>query len=280
MHSDVRDPASQGRDHGDPPEREAEVTVLASAAAGIRPGARVFPLDRSLRGQHSLVGAEVAVTASLIDMLPVSRTVAVAVLPDLAVEPVVAPVLAAVRGILGQPGDSPSTLTIAVAGSDAVTMYNLPVDAVGEAMVEAVAVGRRTGLTTPLGNCVLLLQRFLPATASAVVHASHRPHLPVGVAGRWGLESTGAADTFEVAASGDGVRGTLADKPTATVVTGGGTRTVALPENWRHRASLTRDTVRRLATMSRNAAVAAGRPLALEFAMSGRTPTLLRVRPD
>jgi hypothetical protein len=129
------------------------------------------------------------------------------------------------------------------------------------------------------GNCVLLLQRFVPAGASAVVHASPARRRPVRVDCRWGFtETSSPADTFEVPADGP-VTEKLAWKPTAHVVAPGGTRTVRLPVRWRDRYSLGLETVRRLATLSRDAAVATGRPLSLDIAMGPRGPVVLRCRP-
>jgi len=159
-------------------------------------------------------------------------------------------------------------------------MYNQHVDALPEALVEAIAAARRCGLVTPTGNCVLLLQRFVPPTASAVVHVSPDRAVPVLIDGRWGLtEDRSAADTFEVPADGT-VRQSLAWKPTASLAAGGGTHTVPLPTSWRNRYSINRGTVRQLAAMSRDAAVSVGRSLSLDIALEGRGPVVLRCRPS
>ena len=159
-------------------------------------------------------------------------------------------------------------------------MYNQHLDALPEAIVECVAAGRRCGLVTVHGNCVLLLQPFVPVSASAVVTASPARGVPVRVDGRWGLtEASSPADTFEISADGSTLREALAWKPRANVVAHGGTRSVSLPESWRGRYSLDRATVRRLATLSRNAAVTAGRALTLDVALGRRSPFVLRCRP-
>jgi hypothetical protein len=231
----------------------------------------------------AVVGDEVALTARLLDQLPVAPAVVVVVAPDVTVQSCVDELLPGVRGMLGALG----TVTVNVACpmptapelAGELAMYNQPADALPEALVEAVAAGRRCGLTTIEGNCVLLLQRFVPANASAVVHASPYRGTPVHVDGRWGLtERWSPADEFVV--DGAGVRETLAWKPTASMAAGGGTHTVATPEGLRRQGSLRRDTVRQLAALGKDAAVTAGRRLALDIALGEYGPVVLRCRPS
>jgi len=269
----------------------SDISVLAGALGGhgeLRLGARVFPLRRWMARRHAVVGAEVAVTARLLEALPVSPTVVIVVAPDVAVDGVVTDLLAAAHGMLPEPGEAPGSLTLGVASPEPVragtagrlAMYNQHLDALPEAIVECVAAARRCGLVTAHGNAVLLLQPFVPVSASAVVAASPVRGTPVRVDGRWGLtEASSPADTFEISADGSTVREALAWKPQANVVAPGGTRSVNLPASWRSRASLDRGTVRRLATLSRNAAVTAGRPLTLDVALGRRAPVVLRCRP-
>lgn len=268
----------------------SDISVLAGAAGRhgrgeLRLGARVFPLRRWMARRHAVVGAEVAVTARLLDQLPVSPTVVIVVAPGVAVGGVINELLAAAHGMLDR---APGPLTLGIASPEPVragtagrlAMYNLHLDALPEAVVESVAAGRRCGLVTVHGNCVLLLQAFVPVSASAVVAASPARGVPVRVDGRWGLtEASSPADTFEISDDGSTLREALAWKPRANVVAHGGTRSVSLPESWRGRCSLDHATVRRLATLSRNAAVTAGRPLTLDVALGRRAPVVLRCRP-
>lgn len=287
MQSEVRAPdersSGQVADHG------SDVSVLAAAGgASLRLGARVFPLKRWMARRHALVGAEVGVTAGLLDQLPVGPTVVMVVAPEVEIDVVIDQLLSAAHGMLTLHGNGSGALTVGVASPDPVkagtagrlAMYNLRLDALPEALLEAVAAGRRCGLTTALGNCVLLLQQFVPVTASAVVHAHPDRRWPVRVDGRWGLtEESSPADTFEVPGDGAAIREQLVWKPTAHVVAHGGTHTVSVPVSWRYRYSLGRATVRQLAAMSRDAAVAAGRPLSLDVALGASGPVVLRCRP-
>ncbi len=272
-----------------------DISVLAgipgeasSGHGALRLGARVFPLRRWMARRIPMVGTEVAVTASLLDQLPSGPTVVIVVAPDVAADAVVDQLLPAAHGMLSRHGADTGPLTVGIASPEPVrsatagtlAMYNQHLDALPEALVESVAAGRRCGLVTAHGNCVLLLQRFVPATASAVVHASPSRAVPVHVDGRWGLtEASSPADTFEVPADGARIREQLAWKPNAHVVAHGGTHSVSLPESWRRRYSLGRGTVRRLAALARNAAVTAGRPLTLDVALGGHGPVVLRCRP-
>lgn len=262
------------------------VSVLAGSTGSLRLGVRVFPLARWMARRHALVGAEVGVTASLADQLPVAPTVVIVVEPDVDVDTVVDELLPAAHGMLPPPGAGPLTLGLASpvpvrpGSAGALAMYNLHLDPLPEALVEAAAAGRRCGLTTAHDHTVLLLQRFVPATASAVVHAHPDRRRPVRIDGRWGLtEASSPADTFEVPADGTAVRERLAWKPTAHVTAHGGTGTVSLPVTWRYRYSLDRGTVRQLAALSRNAAVTARRPLSLDVALAATGPVVLRCRP-
>jgi hypothetical protein len=102
----------------------------------------------------------------------------------------------------------------------------------------------------------------------------------VRVEGRWGLtEASSPADTFEVPADGSAIVETVAWKPAAHVAAHGGTQSVSLPVSWRYRYSLGRATVRELASLSRGAAVTAGRALTLDVALGGPGPVVLRCRP-
>ena len=265
------------------PPTEAEITVLAAARGALRAGIRVFTLGRWMARRPAVVGDEVAVTARLLDQLPVVPAVVVVVAPGVAVQSCVDDLLPGVRGMLGTLGAF--TVNVACPGPTApdmagvLAMYNQPVDALPEALVEAVEAGRRCGLTTADGSCVLLLQRFVPGDASAVVHASPHRTTPVHVDGRWGLtDRWSAADEFVV--DGARVRETLAWKPTASVAAAGGTHTVATPEKLRRQGSLPRDTVRQLAAMAKDAAVTAGRRLVLDIVLGEHGPVVLRCRPS
>jgi hypothetical protein len=274
-----------------PADVGSNISVLAGASAGrgaLRLGARIFPLDAGPARRHAMVGAEVAVTASLLGRLPTVPTVVIVVAPGVAADAVVDRLLPAAHGMLFPPDADPGPLTLGIASPDPVrsatagtlAMYNQHLDALPEALVEAVAAGRRCGLVTAHGNCVLLLARFVPATASAVVHASPARDVPVRIDGRWGLtEASSPADTFEVPADGSAIVEKAAWKPTAHVVAHGGTQSVSLPVSWRYRYSLDRATVRELASLSRAAAVTAGRALTLDVALGGHGPVVLRCRP-
>jgi hypothetical protein len=161
-----------------------------------------------------------------------------------------------------------------------LSMYNQHVDALPEALVEAVAAGRRCGLTTLTGNCVLLVQQFVPAVASAVVRVRPGLGTSVRIDGRWGLaEHRSAADTFEVAADGATVVETVALKPTASYAAAGGTHTVTMSESAQRQVSIERDTVLQLASMARDAAAAAGTPLLLDILLGDQGPVVVRCRP-
>jgi hypothetical protein len=235
--------------------------------------------------QSGVVGDEVAVTASLLDQLPVAPSVVVVVAAGVGTSAFVDEVLFGVRGMLDL--EHPVTVGVACpapveAGlAGRLSMYNQHADALPEALVEAVAAGRRCGLTTLSGNCVLLVQQFVPAVASAVVHASPVRGTPVRIEGRWGLaEQRSSADTFEVPADGGTVVETLAWKPTASVAAAGGTHTVATPDGWERRNSIGQDTVLQLAAMSRDAAVSAGTPLSLDIVLGDQGPVVVRCRPS
>jgi hypothetical protein len=261
------------------------VSVLADAVAGTpdgpRLGARLYPLRPWMARRHGVVGAEVALTARLLGHLPTGPAVVIVVAPGVAASAAAAPLPPVVAGMLA-PGPmtvgvaSPGPVRSATAGT--LTMYNVHLDALPEALVEAIAAARRCGLVTALGNVVLLAQTFVPAAASAVVLASPDRRVPVRIDGRWGLTETGSpADSFEVAADG-AVAATLVRKPDAQVAACGGTRTVRVPASRCDRYSLDRATVRRLATFARAAAVTAGRPLVLDVVLREREPVVLRCR--
>lgn len=267
-----------------PPRPEAEITVLAARGTGLQVGAHLVLLTSALARQRSVVGAEVAVTARLLNQLPLTRSIVVVVPPEVAASSCVDSLLPAATALLGR-----GALTVTVTcpspaphgPGGALSMYNQHAEALPEAFVEAVAGGRRCGLVTSTGNTVLLLQEFVPATASAVVRVSHDRSVPVRIDGRWGLaEQRSAADTFEVPADGVTVHERLAWKPTASLAAGGGTHTVAMPVEWRGRHSIGRDTVRQLAALSRDAAVTAGTALTLDIVLGGRGPVVLRCRPS
>lgn len=289
MQSQLR--ATQGRPDEPGPDQGSDISVLAAGQddeTGMRLGARVFPLQRWMSRRVGVVGTEVAVTAALADLLPTSQTIVVVVAPDVEMASVVEPTLLAVAGMLDlHPSDTPVTVGVASpapvrpGSAGSLSMYNQHLDALPEALVEAVAAGRRCGLVTTQGNTVLLLQRFVTATASAVVHVSPDRSVPVRIDGRWGFtEARSAADTFEVPADGETVREKLAWKPTAHLVACGGTHTVSLPVSWHYRYSIGRGTVRQLAAMSRNASVVAGQPLSLDIALGAGGPAVLRCRPS
>jgi hypothetical protein len=260
-----------------PSRREAEVTVLAATPGErARVGARILPLTPSLARRPGIVGAEVAVTASLVAQLPFARSLVVVVPADV-------PASSCVDALLPVAGLVGPSLTVAVTcpspvphgPGGALSMYNQHAEALPEAFVEAVAAARRCGLVTPAGNVVLLVQEFVPAVASAVVLARRDV---VQIDGRWGLsEQRSAADSFSV--SGDGVESTLAWKPTASLAAAGGTRTVAMPDEWQRRFSLERETIRELAALSREAAATAGVALSLDFVVEDHRPVVLRCRP-
>lgn len=251
----------------------ASVTVLA---AGHRSGARILPLDPALAHRPGVVGAEVAVTAGLVAQLPFARSVVAVVPSTLPAESCVLPVylgdavtITVTRPTPARPGPGGT-----------LSMYNVHTSALPEAFVEAVAAARRCGLVTSTGNVVLLVQAFVPATASAVVRAWPDPSAPVHIDGRWGLaEQRSAADTFEVPARGP-VRETLALKPTASVAAAGGTHTVTTPTEDQQRPSLDRATIQRLAVVSRRAAATAGVALSLDFVLGEGGMTVVRCRPS
>jgi len=288
--------ATEGRPNdpraGTEPDGDPDIFVLSGArdwtgGSVLRLGARVFPLRHWMARGHATVGAEVAVTASLLGRLPSGPTAVIVVAPDVPVFSVVDQVLPAAHGLLTERRAPTGSLTLGVASPRPVrsgtagrlAMYNQHLETLPEALVECVAAARRCGLVTAHGNCVLLLQHFVPTTASAVVHASPDRRRPVRVDCRWGLtEMSSPADTFEVPVDGAIVE-TLACKPTAHVVAPGGTHTVRLPAGWRNRYSLGQETVRRLAALSREAAVTAGRTLSLDVAMGAHGPVVLRCRP-
>lgn len=275
----------------------ATISVLAGAGQGtpgLRLGARLYPLRSWMARRHGVVGAEVALTARLLGHLPTVPAVVVVVAPGVAASAVAGPLLPVVRRMLAPHGethgdihgDIPHAVTVGVASpgpvrsatAGSLTMYNVHLDALPEALVEAIAAARRCGLVTGLGNVVLLAQTFVPAAASAVVLASPDRRVPVRIDGRWGLtETTSPADSFEVAADGR-IAATLASKPDAQVAARGGTRTVRVPASRCDSYSLDRATVRRLATVARAAAVAAGRPLVLDVVLRECEPVVLRCR--
>ncbi|OLF05897.1 hypothetical protein BLA60_34525 [Actinophytocola xinjiangensis] len=285
MQSEVRAPDE--RPYGQVPEYDSNISVLAGGGAALRLGARVLPLRRWMSMRHSLVGAEIGVTASLLDQLPVRPAAVIVVAPEVDAAAVVDRLLSAAYGMLGSDTET-DALTLGITSPEAVrsgtagglAMYNLHRESLPEALVEAVTAGRRCGLTTVRGNCVLLLQRFVPASASAVVHARPERDRPVRVDGRWGLtEASSPSDVFEVPPDGGAISERLAWKPTAHVVAHGGTHTVNLPAGLRYRYSLGRATVRQLAGLSRDAALTAGRPLSLDIAVTRTGPVVLRCRP-
>jgi hypothetical protein len=258
--------------------------------AALRAGAMVLPLDRRVARRSAVVGLEVAVTARLLDLLPTPPTAVVVIPSEVDFTAHVSEVGRVARGLFRVDGQEP-VLTVGVACPYPVTpettedlnLYNMHLEALPEALVESVAAARRMNLATANGNCVLLLQRFAPPKASAVVSASPNRRLPVRISGRWGLTEASLsevpADVFEVAPDGRGITEKLAWKPTANVTAHGGTRTVDLAERCRYQRSLSRRTVLRLAALARNAAAAAGRPLTLDVAMLTDRPVVLRCRP-
>ncbi|MFL6141121.1 MAG: hypothetical protein ACJ72N_04490 [Labedaea sp.] len=279
-----------------PPPATSEVTVLTGRneeqPAALRTGAVIFPLDRRAARRGATVGAEVAMTARLLDILPVGPTVVIVVSPVVAIDPLVGEVVNAACRMLGPDAGPTATLTVGVAcphpvppgSAGGTSMYNQHLDALPEAVLESIAVARRCGVTTDAGACVLLMQRFAPPTASAVVYASPDRTRPVRIDGRWGLTEANptdaASDTFLVPADATaGMQERLAWKPTASLTAPGGTRTVRLPVSWRYRYSLSRNTVRQLAGLAREAAAAVGRPLSLDVAMFADAPVVLRCRP-
>jgi hypothetical protein len=264
------------------------VAVLAGRdddrPGALRPGPMIFPLDRRVAPRSAVVGLEVATTARLVELLSLPPTVAVAVPSDVDLEGVVDQVRDVACALLGVAGE---VLTVGVACPGPVPpgtagelcLYNVPVDALPEALVESAAAAHRANLVTLHGNLVLLVQRFAPPSASAVVHVSADRRQPVRISGRWGLTEDGQpADQFEVAEDGT-VRERLASKPTAQVTATGGTRTVNLSASCADERSLPEEAVLELAACARAAAHATGSPLALDVAMYDGTPLVLRCRP-
>lgn len=287
MQSEVRVPDEWPHDD-QAAEHDSDVSVLIGGEHTLRLGARVLPLRHWMARRHAMVGAEVGVTASVLDQLPLRPAVVIVVEPDAEVDTVVAELLTAALGMLGGDEHEPGALTLGITSpvpvrsgtAGGLAMYNLHLDSLPEALVEAVTAARRCGLITMDGNCVLMLQRFVPATASAVVHVHPDRRRPVVVDGRWGLtEASSPADVFEVPPDGGPIRERLAWKPTAHVVADGGTHSVALPASLRYRYSLGRATVRQLAELSLDAAVTTGRPLSLDVALTPAGPVVLRCRP-
>jgi hypothetical protein len=246
----------------------------------------VLPLDRRVARRSAVVGAEVATTATLADLLPMPPT-AVVVVPSEVDFPAIAERVGSVaRGLLA-PDDEMLTVGAACpvpvepGSAGDLCLYNVHVEALTEALVESVAAAERGNLATLHGNHVLLVQRFAPPQASAVVHASHLPRVAVRISGRWGLtEGRMPADVYEVAEDGRAVREQLALKPTANITAHGGTRTVELSVRCRSQSSLSKPSVLRLAAQARDAAVAVGHPLSLDVAMYDESPIILRCRPS
>jgi len=286
VQSEVRAPDE--RPYGQVPEYDSDISVLAGGGPALRLGARVLRLRRWMSMRHSLVGAEIGVTASLLDQLPIRPAAVIVVAPEVDAVAVVDQLLAASHGMLDADEHGSGALTLGITSPEPVrsgtagglAMYNLHRESLPEALVEAVTAGRRCGLTTVRGNCVLLLQRFVPTAASAVVHAPPDRDRPVRVDGRWGLtEASSPSDVFEVPPDGGAISERLAWKPTAHVVAHGGTHTVNLPSGLRYRYSLGRATLRQLAGLSRDAALTAGRPLSIDIAVTRTGPVVLRCRP-
>lgn len=270
------------------PPAGSGIAVLASRDGATLRGATVLPLDRRIAHRQAMVGLEVAVTARLVDLLPLPPTAVIVVASGVDLGTVVAEVRHVACRLLELDEAADPGLTVGVACPDPVRpgtagelcLYNLHLEALPEALVESAAAAWRANLVTGNGNRVLLLQRFAPPKASAVVYASPNRKRPVLINGRWGLtEGELPADVFEVPADGTGVVERLAWKPTANVTARGGTQTVELAERCRNRRSLSRDSVLRLASQAREAAAAVRRPLALDVAMYGDTPLVLRCRP-
>lgn len=289
MHSAAAETWAVGQDWR--PVVGSGVAVLAGRddenPTALRVGPTVLPLDRRVARRTAVVGLEVAVTGSLVDLLPTPPTAVVVVPSDVDFGPVVDTVQHVACALLELSDDALLTVGLAcptpvppgTAGD--LCLYNLHPDALTEALVESVAAARRANLTTVHGNCVLLVQRFAPAKASAVVLASPDRRQPVRIAGRWGLtEGSMPADHFEVDSDGRGVRETLACKPTANVTAHGGTHTVDLETPCQYQSSLSRASVLSIAAQARAAAVASGYPLSLDVAMYADTPVVLRCRPS
>jgi hypothetical protein len=259
--------------------READIIVLAADHGTLRPGARLFPLGHWMSRHSGVFGDEVAVTARLRDHLPGTPSVVVVVAPGATPESFMDVPLPGLSGMLGAAGPMTVSVTCPLRTdyeASVLSMYNQHADALPEALVEAVASARRRELLTHTGNVVLLLQQFVPASASAVVHVSPARDTPVRIDGRRGLtERLSEADTFEV--DGTTVSETLAWKPTASLAAPGGTSTVAMPDGWQR--SIGQDTVRELAAMAKEAAMAAGTRLTLDVVLGQRGPVVLRCRP-
>ncbi len=255
----------------------ASVTVLTTGHdAGPRVGARILPLGRDLARHPVALGAEVAVTARVADQLPFARSVVVVVPPSLPAESCVLPV--SLGPAVTVTVTCPTPARPGPGGT--LSMYNLHASALPEAFVEAVAAARRCGLVTAAGNVVLLVQEFVPASSSAVARAWPAPSSAVHIDGRWGLaEQRSAADTFEVPLDGSPVRETLVLKPTAILPAAGGTQTVSLPDDRQDQPSLSRETLRSLAALSRDAAATAGVALSLDIVVGDEGPVVLRCRP-
>jgi hypothetical protein len=233
-----------------------------------------------------MVGLEVAITASLVDLLPTPPTAVVVIPSEVDFSTVVEQVRVVARGLLDADDEM---LTVGVAcpwpvepgTAGDLCLYNVHVEALTEALVESAATAAREDLATLHGNYVLLVQRFAPPKASAVVYAHPNRRLPVRISGRWGLtEGSMPADLFEVTPDGRGVRETLAWKPTANVSAHGGTHTVDLSMRCRYQSSLSRSSVLRLASLARGAGDAVGHPLSLDVAMYEDGPIVLRCRPS
>jgi hypothetical protein len=270
------------------------IAVLAGRGAEPSPsrtGATVFPLDRRASRRIPVVGLEVAVTASLVDVLPIPPAAIIVVPYQADFAGVAEQVRDVACGLLDLDSRTDPQLTLGVACPRPVVpqtaadlcLYNLHWDALPDALVESVAAARRGNLVTTNENCVLLLQRFAPPKASAVVFASPDRRAPVRISARWGLTegslAEDVADLFEVPGNGRGMTEKLAWKPTANVTAYGGTRTVDLSARCRNRRSLSRSAVLRLAARARTAAVTVDRPLSLDVAMFDEMPVVLRCRP-
>ena len=257
--------------------------------AVLRPGVLAFPLDARVAHRPELVGPEVTVTANLLNLLPINPSVVIVVNPGVAVAPMVDEVIRVAYGLFDSGGGSRSALTVAVASprpvrpgtAGSTCLFNTAFEALPEALIESVAAARRGGLLTRPGGCVLILQRFAAATASAVVHATPNPRHGVRISAQWGIievnDADVAADEFTV--HGGALLRTLARKPTASVTASGGTRTVHLPVQRQYRYSLSRAAVLRLADTAKDAAASAGIPLSLDVALVAGEPVVIRCRP-
>src|SRR5438045_9703237 len=89
--------------------------VVLGGREQLRPAAMVYPLDRRLSGRAGTVGLEVAVTASVAELLRIPPTAVIVATAEADFADVVTEVQRAVVGVLGLDDVEDPLLTVAVA---------------------------------------------------------------------------------------------------------------------------------------------------------------------